>query len=258
VTIAIMGLGEAGQVFSGGLAERGAEVIAFDPRPVDAPAGVTKAETAEAAVCNAGLVLSVVGAAVADVVLDSVLEFMPAGSVFADLNTSSPEQKLAMSSRTATHGLLYADVAVMAPVNRHGIDTPLLVSGDGASGFVSSLTPYNLSVRAVEGGAGAAAGLKLLRSVFMKGLAGLVFESTEAAQKAGADDWIRAEIASELGDNGVELVERLISGTRQHAERRQHEMEDVDGYLQSLGSPNWMTQGTIAWLHHIASSTSRP
>jgi hypothetical protein len=35
-------------------------------------------------------------------------------------------------------------------------------------------------------------------------------------------------------------------------------MEDVDGYLQSLGSPNWMTQGTIAWLHHIASSTSRP
>lgn len=253
-----MGLGEAGQVFSGGLAKRGADIIAFDPRPVDAPAGVTKAETAEATVRDANLVLSVVGAAFADVVLESVLEFMPAGSIFADFNTASPEHKHAMSSRTATHGLLFADVAVMAPVNRHGIDTPLLVSGDGASGFVSTVVPYNLSVRAVEGEAGAAAGLKLLRSIFMKGLAGLVFESTEAAQKAGADDWMRAEIASELGEKGVELVERLISGTRLHAERREHEMEDVDGYLRSLSSPNWMTQGTISWLHHIALTTSRP
>jgi 3-hydroxyisobutyrate dehydrogenase-like beta-hydroxyacid dehydrogenase len=250
--VAIIGLGEAGQVFSGGLAGRGAEATAFDPQPVDAPAGVRKTDSLVAAVSDAQVVLSLVGASAANAVLDSVIEFIPTGAIFADMNTASPAQKLEMSSRVALQNILFADVAVMTPVNRHGIDTPLLVSGTGAHDFVAMLGAYDVPVREVEGAAGAAAGLKLLRSIFMKGLAGLVFESTEAAQKAGAADWMRDQIASELGESGGELVDRLISGTRLHAERRVHEMEDVDDYLTSLDSPDWMTRGTIAWLQHIA------
>jgi 3-hydroxyisobutyrate dehydrogenase-like beta-hydroxyacid dehydrogenase len=258
VTIAIMGLGEAGQIFARGLSERGARVGAFDPRPVETPSGVIKSPTASATVEDADVVVSLVGATAADAVLNSVIDFMRTGSIFADLNTASPEQKLAMSDRAAAQGLLFADVAVMAPVNRNGIDTPLLVSGDGAEGFVAAVAPYGLFARHVEGPAGSAAGLKLLRSIFMKGLAGLVFESTEAAEKAGAADWMRDEIASELGESGGELVERLLSGTRLHAARREHEMADVGTYLRSLGSPDWMTTGTIAWLRHIADTTPLP
>jgi 3-hydroxyisobutyrate dehydrogenase-like beta-hydroxyacid dehydrogenase len=258
VRFAIMGLGEAGQIFSHGLAERGADVVAFDPRPVEAPAGVRRFASASSAVEDADLVFSLVGASAADSVLESVVHAMRGGAVFADLNTASPDQKLAMASRAASHGLRFADVAVMAPVDRSGIDTPMLVSGDGAAGFVDAVEPYRLSVRTVEGDAGVAAGLKLLRSVFMKGLAGLVFEATEAAEKAHAADWMREEIASELGESGGQLVQRLITGTRLHAARRAHEMEDVDDYLRSLDSPNWMTMGTTAWLRHIASTSPQP
>ena len=56
---------------------------------------------------------------------------------------------------------------------------------------------------------GDAAGLKLLRSVFMKGLAAAAIESLEAARAAGDEDRVRAEIASVIGEP---LLERLLAG----------------------------------------------
>src|SRR4051794_16542209 len=92
----------------------------------------------------------------------------------------------------------------------------------------------------------------LLRSIFMKGLAALVFESVPAAERIGAGAWIRDELAGELGPGGPELVEGLLSGTRRHAERRQHEMQDVQAFLSTLHTPAWMTESTIRWLRAIA------
>jgi hypothetical protein len=86
----------------------------------------------------------------------------------------------------------------------------------------------------------------------MKGLAGLVFESLTAAGQAGSADWMRAEMATELGPDGAALIDRLVTGTQQHAARRTHEMNDVLDYLHALGTPDWMTEGTVRWLEHIA------
>ena len=52
------------------------------------------------------------------------------------------------------------------------------------------------------------------------------------------------------------LVQRLLDGTRQHAARREHEMRDARGFLDDLGTPTWMTDGTLAWLHSLATAGS--
>src|SRR5690606_31076814 len=145
---------------------------------------------------------------------------------------------------------------VMAPVPRAGIRTPLFSSGAGAQAFADAIRPFGAPVEVVGDRAGDAAGLKLIRSVFMKGLAGLVLESLDAADRMGGTDLVRAQIAGELGPDGDALVERLVDGSRLHAERREHEMQDARRYLESLGTPPRMTDGTIAWLRELADASS--
>jgi 3-hydroxyisobutyrate dehydrogenase-like beta-hydroxyacid dehydrogenase len=250
--IAVIGLGEAGRTFAAGLADRGATVAAYDPAVLSVPAGVLRADSTEDAVADAEVVFSTVGASAAEVVAGRALPSMARGRIFADLNTSSPEQKQRVASRARQFGVLFADVAIMAPVTRAGIDTPCLVSGTGAAQYGALQDVFGIPIENVGNEAGAAARLKLLRSVFMKGLAALVFESLAAAEASGSGDWMRAQIAGELGESGEGLVTRLIDGTRIHAGRREHEMIDARAYLETLESPTWITDATVSWLHRIA------
>ena len=79
---------------------------------------------------------------------------------------------------------------------------------------------------------GDAAGLKLLRSVFMKGMAAAALESLAAARAAGVEDQVRADIAGVIGET---LVERLLTGSRTHAARRVDEMQAAAAYVAELG-----------------------
>ena len=249
--IAVLGLGEAGAIYARGLADRGADVVGFDPVVIDTPAGVTRAASLGDAVDGALLVVSLVGATAAPAVLDEALLRMTAPATFADFNTGSPAHKRALAARATEAGIPFADVAVMAPVPRAGIATELLASGDGAATTVDILGRLGLPIRGVGPVAGDAAAMKLVRSVFMKGLAGLVFESLSAAEAIGATAEVRAQIAVELGPDGDALVQRLLDGTRQHATRREHEMRDARALLDELGTPAWMTDGTLAWLRSL-------
>lgn len=251
--VAVLGLGEAGSLYATGLARRGVVVQGFDPAVATAPEGVSLAPDAASAVREADVVASVVGAAAAPAVARSVLDHLPERAVFADMNTGSPDEKRRIAAEAAEAGVLFADVAIMAPVPRAAELTPLLASGTGAQRLSDLWGGLGVPVTVAGPEAGDAAGLKLLRSIFMKGLAALVFESVTAAEHLGAGDWIRDEMAAELGPDGPALVERLLSGTRQHAERREHEMHDVKEFLDSLDSPSWMTSSTIRWLSAIAS-----
>ncbi len=254
--IAVLGLGEAGSIYARGLAERGADIAGFDPVVVEPPVGVTRRPSIADAVDGADLVLSLVGATAAGAVLDEALPRMSPRTVFADFNTGAPEQKRRLATRAAAAGVPFADVAVMAPVPRAGIGTELFASGDGAASAAAGLAGYGLPIRVVGSDAGDAAGLKLVRSVFMKGLAGLVFETLAAAEEIGATTEARAQIAGELGPEGDALVERLLDGTRRHAARREHEMLDTRDFLRAIGTPTRMTDGTIAWLRSLRTGDS--
>lgn len=250
---AVIGLGEAGGIYATGLAAD-ADVVGTDPAVSTAPPGVRLATGIPDAVADADIVLSLVGARAARTVLDAAAPAMRRSAVFADLNTGRPDEKAHLATIAGGAGIRFADVAVMAPVPRAGIRTPLFAAGSGAAAFADAMRPFGAPVEVVGDEAGAAAGLKLIRSVFMKGLAGLVLESLDAAERIGATDLVRNQIAAELGPDGGALVDRLVTGSRQHAVRREHEMHDVRAYLDSLGTPPRMTDGTIAWLADLAAA----
>lgn len=249
-TVAVLGLGEAGRAYARGLAAAGADVRGFDPH--QRPDGVRHADDVDAAVAGADLVLSLVGAVAAVEVAESVIPRMPSSAVYADLNTASPEVKRRIAG--VADGVLVADIAVLAPVHRDGHRTELLASGMGAARAAELLRPYGVPIAVLDAGAGEAARLKLLRSVFMKGLAALVLEATTAARATGAEDWLRGQIARELGPDGPALVERLLTGTPRHAVRRVQEVRDALSGLEAAGLPDDMTRATLAWIERVRAS----
>lgn len=251
--ITVLGLGEAGGIYASGLASAGAAVSGYDPFIANTT-GIRQVADISEAVCDADVVISLVGASAAKTVASAALPAMSANAVYADFNTAAPQVKAELSTEAAAHGIAFADVAVLAPVPRDGSRTPLLASGDGAETFGERMRPLAVPVETIDAPAGAAAGRKLVRSVFMKGLAGVVLESAAAGDAAGCGVWIHEQMASELGPGGSALVERLRSGSLAHAVRRMHEVDDAGDYLGQLGVPTWMTQGAHAWLAHLATS----
>jgi 3-hydroxyisobutyrate dehydrogenase-like beta-hydroxyacid dehydrogenase len=180
-------------------------------------------------------VLSVNAAAVALDVADAAGGALSPGQLYADLNTASAGVKLALQRAVAPSGALFADVALLGAVPRTGLRTPALASGTGAGRFADVFRPLGMPVDVVGEEAGAAAARKLVRSVFMKGLAASIVESLEAAAACDLEEWLREEIVRALDTPGAQLLERLVSGTQRHAARRRDEMAAAAELLSELG-----------------------
>jgi hypothetical protein len=110
----------------------------------------------------------------------------------------------------------------------------------------SVLQPSAYDVRATsENGTG----LTLRRSVFMKGVGAAALESVEAARRRGAEEWLRGELAAVVGEP---LLERFLSGSVAHAERRVDEMAAAAAYLRELGVEPRVAEAAGGWLRQLA------
>jgi hypothetical protein len=105
---------------------------------------------------------------------------------------------------------------------------------------------------------GQAAVRKLLRSVFMKGLAASAIEALSAAAAADCEDWLRAEISEVLASADGALLERLETGSRKHAARRVHEVEDAFALLRELGVEPRILDASAGWLKELRDGGPTP
>jgi 3-hydroxyisobutyrate dehydrogenase-like beta-hydroxyacid dehydrogenase len=248
--IAVIGLGEAGSELARDLAAAGASVRGFDPART-AVDGVDLSPTAPDAVRDADVVLSVNAASVAEHVAGSVARALGDGAVFADLNTASPGAKRAVAAVVAPAGARFADVALMAPVAGRGLRTPALASGDGAERFAEVVGGLGMPVKAIGPEPGDAAARKLVRSVFMKGLAAAIGEALEAAGRLGARDDLYADLERTLADADGDLLARLVEGSARHAARRADEMAAARAMLEELGVEPRVAAASEAWLRSL-------
>jgi 3-hydroxyisobutyrate dehydrogenase-like beta-hydroxyacid dehydrogenase len=252
--VAVLGLGEAGATLALDLVDGGCHVRGFDPAMRAEPVRVPRAASDRAAVEGADLILSVNAAAVALEVIEGVVPALSAGQVYCDLNTAAPGLKRELEELISPTGALFVDGALLGPVPGNGIRTPTLASGSGATRFAELLRPLGMPVEVVGSAPGAAASRKLLRSVFMKGLAVSAVESLEAASACGLEDWLREEIVRALEVPGADLLEHLRAGTVIHARRRRDEMEAAADYLLELGVEPRVARAAEAWFEAIAGS----
>jgi 3-hydroxyisobutyrate dehydrogenase-like beta-hydroxyacid dehydrogenase len=246
--VAILGLGEAGGRLAADLVSLGVEVRGYDPVTIP-PEGVDQAGDPGSAVAGSTLVLALTTASTALAAAESALPGLGAGAIYADLNTSSPALKRDLAELLERAGARFADVALLGPVPARGLGTPALASGTGADAFAEALGPLGMPVEVLSDRAGDAASLKLLRSVFMKGLAASVLESLRGAEAAGHARWLEGEIAAVIGEP---LLERLVEGSRRHAARRLDEMEAARDLLLELGVEPRVAAACAAVLAELA------
>ncbi|MEV0591294.1 NAD(P)-dependent oxidoreductase [Nonomuraea cavernae] len=248
--IAVLGLGEAGGAIAIDLVAAGASVRGYDPA-VPAPPGVTETGGEAEAARGSDLVLSVNSSAASAGALRAGLDGCAPGTLWADLNTASPQVKRQLDGIATERGIDFADVSLMTPVPGRGLRTPMLVSGVGARRYAGLLTPLGAPVDVLDGPAGLAAERKLLRSVFFKGLAAAVIEALAAGRAAGCEDWLRDNIADELTRADAGTVRRLVEGTHRHAVRRTAEMRAAADMLDDLGVEPLISRATQDLLSRI-------
>ena len=243
MNVAVLGLGEAGGRIAADLVAAGCAVRAWDP--ARRPVGIPNADSDREAVRGADVVLSVNTASAALDAAVRVADELGEDALYADLNTASPQLKRELAEALPVQ---FADVALLGAVPSFGLATPALVSGTGAERFAELFRPLGMPVEVVGPRPGDAAGLKLLRSVFTKGIAAAAIESLEAARAAGVEDRVHADLAAVIGEP---LLERLLSGSRAHAARRVDEMRAAAAYVEELGVHPRVASAAAEWLEQL-------
>ncbi len=249
----VLGLGEAGARIAADLVALGVEVRGYDPVAAAAPDGVVRFDDPAAAASECSVVVSLTTAATALAAAEAALPGLSEDALYADLNTASPELKHDIAARVSGTGTWFADVALLGPVPALGLGTPALASGSGARRFADTFEPLGMPVVVVSDEPGDAAARKLLRSVFMKGLAASVLESMSAAEAAGHAEWLESEIAAVIGEP---LLERLVDGSHRHAARRVEELAAARELLLELGVEPRITATSATVLAELSGKES--
>jgi 3-hydroxyisobutyrate dehydrogenase-like beta-hydroxyacid dehydrogenase len=252
--VALLGLGEAGGKLAADLAVAGVEVRGYDPDPAREVEAVARAADPLSAAAGSDVVLSVNTAKAALEAAEAALPALGGDTLYADLNTAAPELKRELGGLVAGTGANFVDVALLGPIPQRGLHAPVLVSGPGARRFESLFAPLGMPVTVVSEDAGDAAALKLVRSVFMKGLAASVVESMEAAEALGQTEWLASEIEAMIGRP---FLERALEGSRTHAARRVDEMEAARDLLVELGVEPRIASASAAQLGDLATTRER-
>jgi 3-hydroxyisobutyrate dehydrogenase-like beta-hydroxyacid dehydrogenase len=254
--LGLLGFGEAGQRFGRDFVKAGlTSVIAFSRSAAaagaDAPVrafarehGIALAATPKELCARADLIIALTPGTAALPALRSVKRYLGKNHLYVDANTVGVKT-IARIAKLLEGRCAFVDAAIMSAVPLDGIKAPILASGAAAARFSDLVAPYGMPVQVVGAEPGAASAMKLIRSVCMKGLAALLLESLEAAQRCGVRDAVAADMAKFIDDRPFQqVIKRFVCGTAVHAGRRIHEMADSLELLKSVGAPTRMTRAT--------------
>lgn len=251
--IAILGIGEAGGALACDLIAKGVQVRGWDPEPRNLPRELEFAASNPEAASSADIVLSVNWASVAIEVATEVAPVLQPDQLYADLNTAAPQLKRDIATIIEKMGVSFVDAALMEPVLPKGLGTQVYASGSGAESFTNKMTPLGMPVTYLDREAGNAATHKLVRSIMYKGVAAVILECLQAAEALNMSEYARAQMLKIIYDEA--MIDRFVSGSIKHAERRVHEMEAVVEMLNSIGVSAFTSHAAVQRLKEIMEKT---
>jgi len=151
----------------------------------------------------------------------------------------------------AARGGEYVDGAMMGPLLQDKHKVSMLLSGKASQRLKDAMAPYHMRMTVVGDVPGVATSMKFIRSIYAKGISVLFIELFQAAQKFGVEEDIVASLVNTYGEDIVNVIDRNLSGSIIHADRREHEMQNVVDFLKSEGLPYTMSEATrekLAWV----------
>jgi 3-hydroxyisobutyrate dehydrogenase-like beta-hydroxyacid dehydrogenase len=242
--IGFLGYGEAARAFHEGLARPGIDVLAYD-RLLDAPGGDLRDAMARrgatvaaraADLREADWIFSAVTADQSLLAVEPLLPHLRQGQVVIDINSVSPDRKRRTASLVEVAGALYLDMAVMAPVHPHRHATPVLLAGAVAARLLPELQALGFSAQVAGDRVGAATAIKMVRSLFVKGLEAITVEALLAAQASACLPEILSSLAGSYpGLDWPRFAEYQFERTTRHGTRRAAEMRESAATLDDLG-----------------------
>ena len=263
--LVFIGFGEAAYHIASGLKAEGlTDLGAYDRNAADpqlggliqqraAEVGVKLFESLESAYQAGEFIACLTSANSALAVAKSVIPQLKVGQVYIDMNSAAPTVKAEIAQIPHNEGVMFCDAAVMGtvPGNKHKV--PMFLAGNGAAKFAAAFSQYGMKLTVLDAQAGGASAIKMFKSVIMKGLPQLMFESFEAAVKYGVLNTLVDSLASSLNGKTVEqLADTFTARTMIHAARRSEEMQDVVATLENLGVDAAMSKATVAKLDLLA------
>jgi 3-hydroxyisobutyrate dehydrogenase-like beta-hydroxyacid dehydrogenase len=181
-----------------------------------------------------------------------ICKYLKTHTIYIEVSAASPAIKQKINNEVHKTGALFVDIAMMGPLPTYKHRVPMLASGNGAERFIEVTAPWNMSIEKVGENAGEASSVKLLRSIFMKGIATLLIETFSAAAQYNVEELVHDSIVQTFTDKGFEeMVNRLVTGTAIHSHRRSLELEGSLEMLQSENLDAGITKATKQKLEMI-------
>ena len=214
-------------------------------------AGVKLAKSVGTMAKKSDIIIALTPGKAAVPALKKILKYLRPDHLYVDASSNSAhnmEQAAALIGNAAK----FVDASVMGPVDIMGLKVPFVASGPHAAEFYDRMTPHGMVITVVGNNPGDASAMKLIRSVLMKGLAMLLLETMEAAQRRNILDAVIEDSSVTFNDIPFQkIIKRYIGGTAVHCERRIHEMKECLELLQDMGSTDRATKSTISMLRDM-------
>ena len=263
--LGFIGFGEVAYELSRGFKSEGIkDIVAYDPMKDDpkfgplvqersARASVNILSTPGEVVCNADVIIAAVPGSRALQAAESILADLNEHKIYADVSTSSPTTKAKIAVLIAPTGAAFVDGALMGGLTLQQHKVPTLVSGSGASKFIEWMAPCHMNLEKVSDKAGDAIAVKLVRSIYMKGVATLEVEMLEAASKLQVEELVINSISDTSDAKPFrDMMNFLVTASAVHAERQSHEMADCMAMLRDLNIMPTMTEATMKKMKWLA------
>lgn len=264
MNIGFIGYGEAAFNISLGLGGEGLSGIrANDAMMNDPVMGAqvhSRAEQAKVTLCDsakdvakwADVLFAAVPSSFTLDVCREVKDCLRPGQLYIDVSASTPKTKEQIWELIKDTGVLFADAAMLGSLPKDKHQVPITASGNGAAKFKEVMGAHGMKITLAGEKAGAASAIKLVRSIYMKGIASLLFETLEAAHAYGVSDEVVASITESMTNTPFpKLMERLITGSAVHCKRRGAELKGSIEMLTEAGLSSEMTQATKHWLEAL-------
>ncbi len=264
--LAFIGFGEAAFSIASGLREAGLEgMAAFDVAADREPfrtrirqraeqAGVTLLDSPEA-LAGAETVFVLVQPSASMAVAQSCAAHVSPAALYIDLTSLGPVDKAAVGAHVTAAGRRFVDAAILgsAPASRHRV--PIVAAGPQAEEFARLFAPYGMEITPVGERFGAAAGIKIVRSVLAKGLEALYVEALIAARRMGVEAEVLQSFCAFLDARpALDTAAMLVRSHLPHAGRRADEMRMSRAAVLETGLDPLMTDAIVALMERTVAS----
>ncbi|MGN7378818.1 NAD(P)-dependent oxidoreductase [Bacillus altitudinis] len=235
--IGFIGYGEAAYELSTGLKTEGLnqfyaydvllqnEKLAGSLKEKASQTGVQLTSSISELIEKSDLVIAAVPANKTLEVAQSVLESLKKNQLYVDVSASTPDIKKQVANEIEKQEALFVDAAMLGslPVNKHKV--PITASGSGIDQFMKVMNAYGMNITKISDQPGDASALKLIRSIYMKGIVGLLIEFLEISKKYNVEHQVISSLSDTIDSKSFEeTMNRLVTGSALHAKRRAVEL----------------------------------